>query len=91
MRSHTKQFSNNIENMQQLSAYRLSENRVIVIGGGIAGLIAARVLCNHFDQVTIVERDAYPEEVVRTAPSVNSSDTSAFPPTISLTRITLSL
>jgi 2-polyprenyl-6-methoxyphenol hydroxylase-like FAD-dependent oxidoreductase len=171
MRSHTKQFSNNIENMQQLSGDRLSENRAIVIGGGIAGLIAARVLCNHFDQVTIVERDTYPEEVgprngtsqpnhahvllgkgrqiltdlfpglersllakgahkidlianarfriatgwalnfdskmttlastrhlleyalrkeLRTAPSVNSSDTSAFPPTISLTRITLS-
>jgi 2-polyprenyl-6-methoxyphenol hydroxylase-like FAD-dependent oxidoreductase len=29
----------------------------VVIGGSIAGLLAARVLANHFDQVTVVERD----------------------------------
>jgi 2-polyprenyl-6-methoxyphenol hydroxylase-like FAD-dependent oxidoreductase len=31
--------------------------RAIVIGGSMAGLLAARVLSNHFAQVTIVERD----------------------------------
>ncbi|MEM7591177.1 MAG: FAD-dependent monooxygenase [Cyanobacteria bacterium P01_A01_bin.83] len=32
-------------------------NRVIVIGGSIAGLISARVLVDYFQQVIIVERD----------------------------------
>jgi len=35
--------------------------RAIIIGGGIAGLLAARVLSDHFDQVTIVDRDRLPE------------------------------
>ncbi len=30
----------------------------IVIGGSMAGLLAARVLADHFDRVTLVERDA---------------------------------
>ena len=29
----------------------------VVIGSGIAGLLAARVLTNHFAKVTIIERD----------------------------------
>ncbi len=33
----------------------------IVIGGSMAGLLTARVLTDHFDQVTVVERDHYPE------------------------------
>jgi 2-polyprenyl-6-methoxyphenol hydroxylase-like FAD-dependent oxidoreductase len=32
----------------------------VVIGGGMAGLLAARVLSDHFDQVTVIERDRYP-------------------------------
>ena len=36
----------------------------VVIGGSIAGLLAARVLLNHFDRVTIVERDRLPEQPV---------------------------
>jgi 2-polyprenyl-6-methoxyphenol hydroxylase-like FAD-dependent oxidoreductase len=32
----------------------------IVIGGSMAGLIATRVLANHFERVTLVERDAMP-------------------------------
>lgn len=34
--------------------------RAIVIGGGIAGLLAARVLAERFAQVTVVERDRLP-------------------------------
>ena len=33
----------------------------VVIGGSLAGLFAARVLADHFDHVTVIERDAYPE------------------------------
>ena len=36
----------------------------IVIGGGIAGLLAARILTDHFERVTIIERDHYPKEPV---------------------------
>src|SRR5258708_31550610 len=40
-----------------------SENgsHAIVIGGSMTGLLAARVLSDHFDQVTIVERDRFPQ------------------------------
>lgn len=34
----------------------------LVIGGSMAGLLAARILTNHFDRVTVVERDFLPEE-----------------------------
>lgn len=34
----------------------------VVIGGSMAGLLAARVLADHFEQVTVVERDHFPEE-----------------------------
>ena len=33
----------------------------VVLGGSMAGLLAARVLTDHFEKVTIVERDSYPE------------------------------
>lgn len=29
----------------------------LVLGGGMAGLLAARVACNHFSKVTIVDKD----------------------------------
>ena len=32
----------------------------IVMGGGVAGLLSARVLADHFERVTIVERDELP-------------------------------
>jgi 2-polyprenyl-6-methoxyphenol hydroxylase-like FAD-dependent oxidoreductase len=34
----------------------------LVIGSGIAGLLAARVLLNHFESVTVVERDLLPTQ-----------------------------
>jgi 2-polyprenyl-6-methoxyphenol hydroxylase-like FAD-dependent oxidoreductase len=37
-------------------------NHVIVIGASIAGLLAARVLAEHFDRITIIERDHLPLE-----------------------------
>jgi len=33
----------------------------IVIGGSMAGMLAARVLSDHFDQVTVIERDRLPD------------------------------
>jgi glycine/D-amino acid oxidase-like deaminating enzyme len=36
-------------------------SHAIVIGGSMVGLLAARVLADHFDHVTIVERDRLPE------------------------------
>ena len=35
--------------------------RAVVIGGSIAGLAAAGALARHFDRVTLIERDVYPE------------------------------
>lgn len=37
-------------------------SHALIIGSGIAGLLAARVLLNHFEHITIVERDALPEQ-----------------------------
>ncbi|MEP3637272.1 MAG: FAD-dependent monooxygenase [Paracoccaceae bacterium] len=35
--------------------------RAVVIGGSIAGLLTARVLADHFDQVLVLERDRLPD------------------------------
>lgn len=40
----------------------LLEGTAIIIGGGIAGLLAARVLSSHFKQVIVLEKDVYPEK-----------------------------
>ncbi len=39
---------------------KLGKN-AIVIGASMTGLITARVLCDHFERVTILERDSLPE------------------------------
>jgi 2-polyprenyl-6-methoxyphenol hydroxylase-like FAD-dependent oxidoreductase len=39
----------------------MKPKHVVVIGGGIGGLCAARVLSDHFERVTLVERDDLPE------------------------------
>jgi flavin-dependent dehydrogenase len=36
------------------------QGHAVVIGGGVAGLLAARVLHDHFERVTLVERDDFP-------------------------------
>ena len=47
-----------------MSRAEARRTHAIVIGGGIAGLLAARVLVNHFAQVTLIERDHYPDTPV---------------------------
>jgi 2-polyprenyl-6-methoxyphenol hydroxylase-like FAD-dependent oxidoreductase len=39
-----------------------NREHAIVIGGSIAGLCAARVLSEHFELVTVLDRDRFPEE-----------------------------
>lgn len=43
---------------------RSDGRRAVVIGGGMAGLLAARVLAESCGQVTLLERDRYPAEPV---------------------------
>ncbi len=38
-----------------------NRKHAIVIGGSMGGLVAARVLSDHFDQVTLIDRDVFPE------------------------------
>lgn len=40
----------------------LERQQAVVIGGSMAGLLAARVLCDHFPQVVLIDRDAFPNE-----------------------------
>ena len=40
--------------------YSNEHRHAIVIGGSMAGLLAARVLAEHYEQVTLVERDGLP-------------------------------
>jgi 2-polyprenyl-6-methoxyphenol hydroxylase-like FAD-dependent oxidoreductase len=37
-----------------------NHKHAIVIGASMGGLLATRVLADHFEQVTLVERDAFP-------------------------------
>ncbi len=37
-------------------------SHAVVIGGSLAGMLAARVLADHFERVTIIERDKLPDE-----------------------------
>ncbi|MEQ1912850.1 MAG: FAD-dependent monooxygenase [Vicinamibacterales bacterium] len=41
---------------------RLRSGHAVVLGGSMAGLLAARVLADHFRSVTLVERDELPTE-----------------------------
>ena len=33
----------------------------VVVGGSLAGMLAARVLSDHFERVALLERDRFPE------------------------------
>lgn len=39
----------------------LRRNHAVVVGGSMAGMLAARVLADHFDSVTLLERDRFPD------------------------------
>jgi NADPH-dependent 2,4-dienoyl-CoA reductase/sulfur reductase-like enzyme len=41
-----------------------NRDHAIVIGGGMAGLLATRVLSERYQQVTLIERDRYPAEPI---------------------------
>src|SRR6185369_6197919 len=59
----------------ELEEMSKSANRrhAVVLGGSLAGLLAARVLSDYFDRVTLLERDAYPDntEVRKGIPQAN--------------------
>ena len=38
-----------------------NDHHAVVVRGSMAGLLAARVLCENFGRVTVVERDTFPE------------------------------
>lgn len=48
-------------NQQKITASDSSKNPAIVIGGSIAGMLAARVLADHFENVIIIETDKLPD------------------------------
>ncbi|HEX3253568.1 MAG TPA: FAD-dependent monooxygenase [Pyrinomonadaceae bacterium] len=51
----------NTRGNRQVGSKARSGRHAVVLGGSLAGLLAARVLSDHFDEVTLIERDAYPE------------------------------
>lgn len=46
--------------MLQLNETLAAGRQAVVIGASVAGLVAARVLVNHFDRVVLIERDRFP-------------------------------
>ncbi len=39
-----------------------NRGRALVIGGSMAGMLAARVLSEHYDEVLIMDKDDFPEK-----------------------------
>ncbi len=50
-------------NNQQSFRNGFGGQHAVVIGASMAGLLASRVLSEHFEQVTVIERDQLPQEV----------------------------
>ncbi len=42
----------------------VARTHAVVLGGSMGGLLAARVLSDHFEQVTVIDRDDFPTEPV---------------------------
>ena len=57
----------------QGDSHNVGGRHAVVLGGSLAGLLAARILADHFEKVTILERDAYLEttEVRKGIPQAN--------------------
>ena len=53
--------NNRVDSSLQFSG-AAHQGHAIVIGASMAGLLAARVLCTHFERVTLIERDDLPEQ-----------------------------
>ena len=50
----------NTSGKRQVEAEAPNANRhAVVLGGSLAGLLTARILSDHFERVTLIERDAY--------------------------------
>lgn len=47
--------------MENTKLTRDTHSHAIIIGGSLSGLLAARVLTEHFSRVTVVERDTFPD------------------------------
>lgn len=45
-----------------MNAERAGGRHAVVVGGSMAGMLAARVLADHFERVTLLERDRYAED-----------------------------
>ncbi|WP_051772375.1 FAD-dependent oxidoreductase [Saccharothrix sp. NRRL B-16314] len=58
MRLSAAQLFHEIGTSRPPSGMRVVMRRAVVLGGSIAGLLAARVLSDHADEVIVVERDA---------------------------------
>ena len=64
----------NTSGKRQVKAEAQKANRhAVVLGGSLAGLLTARILSDHFEHVTLIERDAYPDttETRRGIPQAN--------------------
>ncbi len=64
----------NTSEKHQVNGNGRSQGRhAVVLGGSLAGLLAARVLADYFDHVTLIERDVYTEncETRRGIPQAN--------------------
>jgi 2-polyprenyl-6-methoxyphenol hydroxylase-like FAD-dependent oxidoreductase len=48
---------------EQTSRSGFGGQHAVVIGASMAGLLASRVLSDHFKQVTVIERDTLPQEI----------------------------
>lgn len=61
------------QNMETKPSESKNGRHALVLGGSLAGLLAARVLCDYFDQVTMVERDIFTNstEARRGTPQAN--------------------
>ena len=57
----------------QSDAQTSNVRHAVVLGGSLAGLLAARILTDHFERVTLIERDSYPDttEVRKGIPQAN--------------------